>query len=80
MFLTQGDSSVLHGASCDAHNNHVIRLISARTFREHVIVFQSMSEVKKDDGLKLLNEYGDLHFLLHNFGIKNLLSPLNWGC
>ena len=55
-------------------------LISARTFREHVIVFQSMSEVKKDDGLKLLNEYGDLHFLLHNFGIKNLLSPLNWGC
>ena len=35
-----------------------------------------MSEVKKDDGLKLLNEYGDLHFLLHNFGIKIYYPPL----
>lgn len=33
----------------------------------HGIVFQSMDEVNRYDGLLLVNEYGNLHFLLHNF-------------
>ena len=33
----------------------------------HGIVFQSMDEVNRFDGLLLVNEYGNLYFLLHNF-------------
>ena len=30
--------------------------------------FQSMDEVNRYDGLLLVNEHGNLYFLLHNFG------------
>ena len=36
--------------------------MSARAFREHGIVFQSTDQVKRYDGLRLLNEEGDLYF------------------
>ena len=42
--------------------------MSARAFREHGIVFQSMDRVKKYDGLLLLNEHSHLYFALHDFG------------
>ena len=29
-----------------------------------------MDRVKKYDGLQLLNEHGDLYFLLHKFGVQ----------
>ena len=45
---------------CTAHHVleikiYVIRRISARAFQEHGIFFQSMDQVKKHDGLQLLN-------------------------
>ena len=50
--------------------NHAIRRISARTFRENSIVFQSMDQVKRCDGLMLLKEHSELYFLLHGFGVQ----------
>ena len=50
-FHTYGDSLILLCASCSAHKNHVIGRISARTFRGHAIVFQSMDQVKRYDSL-----------------------------
>ena len=55
--LGSSDSSVLHGASSAARKNHLIRLVSARAFREHGIISQSMDQVKRYDGLQLLNEH-----------------------
>lgn len=37
---------------------------------KHGIVFQSMDEVNRYPGLLFLNEYGDLYFLWHKFGVK----------
>ena len=74
--LRKGYSSVLHCTSHIAHKNHIIREMSMGTVREHGIVFQSMDQVKRYNGLWLLKKYGDLyHFciiLVYN------LSPLNW--
>ena len=50
-FHTYGDSLILLCASCSAHKNHVIGRISARTFRGHAIIFQSMDQVKRYDSL-----------------------------
>ena len=50
--------------------NHAIRRISARAFRENSIVFQSMDQVKRCDGLMLLKEHSELYFLLHDFGVQ----------
>lgn len=47
------------------------RRISACAFRQHGIVFQSIDEVMRYHGLKLLKKRGIL--LLHNFGIQ--ISP-----
>ena len=47
------------------------RRISACAFRQHGIVFQSIDEVMRYHGLKLLNKRGIL--LLHNFGMQ--ISP-----
>ena len=63
--LGQCDYSVLHCESCTAHKNYVIMQISTRAFREHGIVFQSIDEVKRNVGLHLLNERGDLYFSFH---------------
>ena len=56
---------MLHCESCTAHKNYVIMQISTRAFREHGIVFQSIDEVKRNVGLHLLNERGDLYFSFH---------------
>ena len=45
--------------------------MSAHAFREHGIAFQPIDEVNKYDGLSLLNEQGDLYFLLTNFGMSH---------
>ena len=46
------------------HKNHVIRGISAHAFREQGIVFcQPMDQLKRCDGLQLLNEHGGPYFL-----------------
>ena len=42
-------------------------LLTCTVFQKHVIVFQLMK--KRYHGLQLLNEYGDLYFSLHNFGV-----------
>ena len=55
--LGSSDSSVLHGASSAARKNHLIRRVSPRAFREHGIISQSMDQVKRYDGLQLLNEH-----------------------
>ena len=51
---------LINDDGCDYYAHPVIRRISARAFREHGIVFQSMEEVKRDGGLVLLNNHGDL--------------------
>lgn len=55
--------SELHCTSCAVHQNHIIRRVIERTFRDHGIVFQSMN------GVVVLNEHGGLYFLSHEFGV-----------
>ena len=54
------DSSVLHRTSCIVHKIHVIREMSARSFSERGVTFQSMAQVKRYNGLKLFNERSNL--------------------
>lgn len=55
-----GDSSVLHRTSCIVQKIHVIREMSARSFSERGVTFQSMDQVKRYNGLKLFNERSNL--------------------
>ena len=59
------------------HKNQVIRVMSTCTLLKHSTVFQSVEQVKRCNGLKLLNVLGDLYFFLHNFGVKFI--PIKFG-
>ena len=59
------------GPRNDGYTQSGQRRISACAFRRHGIVFQSIDEVMRYHGLKLLNKRGIL--LLHNFGMQ--ISP-----
>ena len=47
--------------------------ISARipsTWRISLLFRSTIIEIDRYDGVLLLNEHGDLYFLLHNFGVQ----------
>ena len=66
---------IAHFSHQNKGNDHQLRklfivkqiLHACIVFQKHVIVFQLMK--KRYHGLQLLNEYGDLYFSLHNFGV-----------
>ena len=51
------------------HNSLRISARTPRTWR--IVLFRStIIEIDRYDGVLLLNEHGDLYFLLHNFGVQ----------
>ena len=71
-----GDSSVFHCAS-------LLRIIFAPSARAHervqVLNLRDFPQAKVNSEINacfLLNEHGDLYFLLHNFGVQIILKNL----
>ena len=51
--------------------------MSTCTLPKHGTIFQSVDQVKRCNGLKLLNENGDIYFFWQNFGAQFI--PIKFG-